>query len=64
MPVETITREGDYIIRNARNSDLLRIHADEDTFTISMSATTSLTMGADEMEEIRDWITRRLTESL
>ena len=64
MAIETITREGDFVLKNARGSDMFRFRAGDDMFTVSMSVTTSLTMGADEAQELRDWLTRRLAEAL
>jgi len=63
MPVETTTREGDFVLSGGAGV-MLRIHADEDAFTITLQSPGSLIFAVDEAEELRDWLIRRLTESL
>lgn len=63
MPVETITREGDFVLKGGVGV-MLRVHADEDAFTITLQSPHSLTFAIDEAEELRDWLTRRLTETI
>lgn len=63
MAVETITREGDFIL-NGCAGVMLRVHADESAFTIRMQHSGPIMIAVDEAEELRDWITRRLTEAV
>lgn len=63
MAIEKITREGDFVIKGGAGV-MLRVHADESAFTITMQSPGSLSIAVDEGEELRDWITRRLTETI
>ena len=63
MAIETITTEGDFVVKNGQSEDLLRIHCGEDAMSLSARGTwVSFTL--EEAAELRDWINRRLTEAV
>lgn len=64
MAIETITREGDLVIRGA-GRDLLRFTAGEDQVTVTATELGSrqvIIISTTEAKELRDWLTRRLDE--
>jgi hypothetical protein len=63
MAVETITREGDFVIKG-RGNDLLRIHFTEDSMVITAteSGRQIIICAVEEAVELRDWLTRRIEE--
>lgn len=63
MAIETITREGDFVLKNNAHGDLLRVHMTEDAMIIWVRGVT-VNCAVSEAEELRDWITRRLEEPI
>lgn len=63
MAIETITREGDFVIKNGAGQDLLRVHCGEDAMSFS-ARNRDISFTLEEAAELRDWINRRLTEAV
>lgn len=65
MAVETVTREGDYVLKGQGRA-LLRLHMNEGEMIITsddyrgMHTIASLS----DVRELRDWLTRRLEEPI
>ena len=64
MAVETITTEGDFVIKNGEGHDLVRVHCGEDAMSFSILGTAHSTFTLEEAAELRGWIDRRLTEAV
>lgn len=61
MAIETITREGDFVLKNNAHGDLLRAHMAEDALIIAVRQVV-VSCAISEARELRDWLTRRLEE--
>lgn len=61
MAIETITTEGDFVIKNAMGGDLLRVQCGEDGMSFSVSRSV-ISFTLEEAAELRDWIKLRLEE--
>jgi hypothetical protein len=67
MAVETITTEGDYVIKG-REGDLLRIHFTDESMIITATENRPqkhvIICDLSEAKELRDWLTRRIEEPI
>jgi hypothetical protein len=63
MAIETITREGDFVIRSASGKIAFRFHSEEDGFTISATQN-SILMTDGEAEELMEWLKRRFSDAI
>lgn len=67
MAVETVTTEGDYVIKG-REGDLLRIHFTDESMIITATENWPqkhvIICDISEAKELRDWLTRRIEEEV
>lgn len=67
MAVETITTEGDYVIKGG-GGDLLRVHFTDESMIITATENRPqkhvIVCDISEAKELRDWLTRRIEEPL
>lgn len=64
---ETVTTEGDYVIKGS-GSDLLRIHFTDESMIITATENRPqkhvIICDISEAKELRDWLTRRIDEKV
>jgi hypothetical protein len=65
MAIETLTTEGDYVIKG-HGGDLLRVHFTEESMVITATENRPqkhvIICDISEAKDLRDWLTRRIAE--